>query len=102
MNIKRPTVGDVDAYMVLYAREKGYALTFTAEQWHDYYESNGWKVGRNAMKDWKAAVRTWFHKQRQGQINAANRYANQRELGRQQRAAEFASRIAMYQCLEQE
>jgi hypothetical protein len=25
----------------------------------DYYSSNGWKVGRNPMKDWKAAVRTW-------------------------------------------
>ena len=25
----------------------------------DYYRANGWKVGRNAMKDWKAAVRTW-------------------------------------------
>lgn len=25
----------------------------------DHYESNGWKVGRNKMKDWKAAVRTW-------------------------------------------
>lgn len=25
----------------------------------DYYESNGWKVGKNSMKDWKAAVRTW-------------------------------------------
>ncbi|MCL5097347.1 MAG: helix-turn-helix domain-containing protein [Candidatus Omnitrophica bacterium] len=25
----------------------------------DYYTSNGWKVGRNPMKDWKAAVRTW-------------------------------------------
>ena len=24
-----------------------------------YYESNGWRVGRNPMKDWKAAVRTW-------------------------------------------
>lgn len=24
-----------------------------------YYESNGWKVGRNPMKDWRAAVRTW-------------------------------------------
>ena len=26
---------------------------------HDFYTSNGWKVGRNQMKDWKAAVRTW-------------------------------------------
>lgn len=25
----------------------------------DYYTGNGWKVGRNPMKDWKAAVRTW-------------------------------------------
>jgi len=25
----------------------------------DYYTSNGWRVGRNPMKDWKAAVRTW-------------------------------------------
>src|SRR5690606_19384541 len=24
-----------------------------------YYESNGWRVGKNPMKDWKAAVRTW-------------------------------------------
>lgn len=30
-----------------------------AEQFYDYYESNGWKVGKNAMKDWKACVRTW-------------------------------------------
>jgi hypothetical protein len=25
----------------------------------NYYEANGWKVGKNAMKDWKACVRTW-------------------------------------------
>ena len=30
-----------------------------AEQFFDYYESNGWKVGKNSMKDWKACVRTW-------------------------------------------
>ena len=30
-----------------------------AERFIDYYESNGWKVGRNPMKDWKACVRTW-------------------------------------------
>ena len=29
------------------------------EQWLDFYTSNGWKVGKNPMKDWKAAVRTW-------------------------------------------
>lgn len=30
-----------------------------AERFISYYESNGWKVGRNNMKDWKASVRTW-------------------------------------------
>ena len=29
------------------------------EKFFDYYTSNGWKVGKNQMKDWKAAVRTW-------------------------------------------
>jgi predicted phage replisome organizer len=28
----------------------------------DYYTSNGWMVGKNKMKDWKAAVRTWEQK----------------------------------------
>lgn len=30
-----------------------------AGKWYDHYTSNGWMVGRNKMKDWKAAVRTW-------------------------------------------
>ena len=30
-----------------------------AQRFFDYYESNGWKVGKNKMKDWKAAIRTW-------------------------------------------
>ncbi len=30
-----------------------------AEKFYDYYSSNGWKVGKNGMKDWKASVRTW-------------------------------------------
>lgn len=29
------------------------------EKWYNHYTSNGWKVGKNGMKDWKAAVRTW-------------------------------------------
>ena len=30
-----------------------------AERFVNYYTANGWKVGKNPMKDWKAAVRTW-------------------------------------------
>lgn len=31
-----------------------------AQPYFDFYNSNGWKVGRNAMKDWQAAARNWM------------------------------------------
>lgn len=36
------------------------------EAFFNYYEANGWKVGRNPMKDWKAAVRNWETKDGRG------------------------------------
>lgn len=48
-----PTVEEVQAY----CDERGNGVNAT--RFVNYYESNGWKVGRNPMKDWKAAVRTW-------------------------------------------
>lgn len=33
-----------------------------AEYFIDYYESKGWMIGKNKMKDWKACVRTWEKK----------------------------------------
>ena len=30
-----------------------------AENFIDFYESKGWKVGNQPMKDWKACIRTW-------------------------------------------
>lgn len=33
--------------------------TFTGDQFCDFYASKGWMVGKNKMKDWQAAVRTW-------------------------------------------
>ena len=52
-----PSVDDVREY----CREKGYNVD--PERFVDYYTSNGWKVGRNPMKDWKAAVRSWNRKE---------------------------------------
>lgn len=43
-----------------------------AEQFYDYYESNGWKVGKNSMKDWKACVRTWERNGYDKQIKKKN------------------------------
>ncbi len=33
------------------------------EQFVNFYESKNWMVGKNKMKDWKAAVRTWEHRE---------------------------------------
>ncbi len=49
----KPTLEEVEAYI----KEKGYNID--AEHFIDYYESKGWTVGKNPMKDWKAAVRNW-------------------------------------------
>ena len=48
-----PTLDDVKAYCF----ERGNNVD--PQRFIDYYQSNGWKVGKNPMKDWKAAVRTW-------------------------------------------
>lgn len=48
-----PTLEEVQEY----CDERGNDVD--AQKFLDYYSSNGWKVGRNPMKDWKAAVRTW-------------------------------------------
>ena len=54
---KKPTVVEIYEYACEKLSDKD-ALAFT-EKFHAHYEANGWKVGRNAMKDWKAAVRKW-------------------------------------------
>ena len=48
-----PTVPEVKSY----CRER--KNTVDAERFVDFYASKGWMVGKNKMKDWKAAVRTW-------------------------------------------
>ena len=54
---KPPTEEDVRSY----CKEKGYDLD--PQLFLDYYTANGWRVGRNPMKDWKAALRTWNTKE---------------------------------------
>jgi len=34
-------------------------LSMSASQFFDHFQSNGWMVGRNKMRDWQAAVRKW-------------------------------------------
>ena len=55
----KPTIDEVDAYFA----QQGYVQQ--SQRFFDYYEANGWKVGKNSMRDWKAAVRTWLRNQSQ-------------------------------------
>lgn len=48
-----PTLEEVKAYCL--ERQN----SVNPERFIDYYTANGWMVGKNKMKDWKAAIRTW-------------------------------------------
>lgn len=52
-NSEHPSLEEVRAYCV----QRGTGVP--PEQWYDYYSANGWMVGQNPMRDWKAAVRNW-------------------------------------------
>ena len=52
-NMTRPDITEIAAYCA--ERNRG----VDPQEWLDHYESNGWRVGKNPMRDWKAAVRTW-------------------------------------------
>lgn len=53
---KKPTLEEVETY----CKERGNQVN--AERFIDFYESKGWKVGKEPMKDWKACIRTWERK----------------------------------------
>ena len=48
-----PSVEEVEDY----CRSRGNGIG--GQEFVDFYESKGWMIGKNRMKDWKAAVRTW-------------------------------------------
>ena len=55
----KPTLEQAKAYSEDYAKEHNQSK-IDIEKWFDFYESKGWMIGKNHMKDWKAAVRTWY------------------------------------------
>ena len=50
---KKPTTEEIQSYCT--ERKNN----VDSMKFFNFYESNGWKVGKNAMKDWKASIRTW-------------------------------------------
>ena len=56
-------------------------LQIDAERFFDYYEGNGWKVGKNPMKDWKATARNWSRRNEEngGEYNQRTRVTTKNE-----------------------
>lgn len=50
---KKPTLEEIIAY----CKERNNNVD--PQRFYDFYESKGWRVGNQPMKDWKACVRTW-------------------------------------------
>lgn len=71
-NFKKPSLEEVKQYCL----ERNNNIN--PENFIDYYDANGWKVGKNPMKDWRAAVRTW---ERRNVNVKSNTRTNNREDG---------------------
>ena len=61
-----PGLEEIEAY---FAERGGTAAQ--AERFRDFYESNGWKVGKNPMKSWKAAASGWMSRDKESAQKAS-------------------------------
>jgi hypothetical protein len=78
----KPTICEVAAYV------QELNATVDAKTFCDYYESNGWRVGRNPMKDWRATVRQWQNRNQQGSLYSGNeRAAGNSAIAKEARSA---------------
>jgi len=74
-----PCLNDLKKYLI---EKKGSSDEALINKFFNHYESNGWKVGRNSMKSWKAAMNQWLA--REGE-HANNRSNENSSGGRQQK-----------------
>ena len=47
---------------------------FDAQHFIDYYESNGWMIGKHKMKDWRATVRNWLRRDKEKELEERRKY----------------------------
>lgn len=72
----RPTVDEVAEYVA--TRD----TKIDPQHFVDYYTANGWRVGKNLMKDWRATVRTWEKRENANTKKPVNGPANAGRLSR--------------------
>lgn len=56
---QKPTLEDIRAYCISRSNN------VDPEQFFNFYESKGWKIGKSPMTDWRAAVRTWEKREKE-------------------------------------
>jgi len=81
----KPSLEEVKAY----CQERGNNVD--AEAFIDFYESKGWKIGSNSMKDWKAAIRNWERSDR-GSAGTNKSGTSEKDRKRQEVARKYAGR----------
>lgn len=75
INIKKfikPTIEEIKSYCL----ERNNSIN--PIQFFDYYESKGWLIGKNPMKDWKACIRTW--EQNAKKLEGSKKNSNNEEV----------------------
>ena len=80
----KPSLEDVKAY----CEERNNGID--AEAFIDFYDSKGWKIGKESMKDWKAAVRNWERRKDAGTDNKSGN--SERNRKSQEVARKYAGR----------
>ena len=65
-----PTIEEVSQYIT----EQNFRVN--AERFIDYYEANGWLVGKNKMKDWKATIRNWERRETENRGTTSSKSSN--------------------------
>lgn len=83
---KKPTTEEIQSYCT--ERKNN----VDSMKFFNFYESNGWKVGKNAMKDWKASIRTW-------ESNSINKSNTDSKIGNQLNSWQGARDIIIKQQL---
>ena len=83
---KKPTTEEIQSYCT--ERKNN----VDSMKFFNFYESNGWKVGKNAMKDWKASIRTW-------ESNSINKSNSDSKIGNQLNSWQGARDIIIQQQL---
>lgn len=62
----KPTRSEIQDFIILNS------FVVNADYFINHYESNGWKVGKNSMKDWKATLRNWNTREKENQKSKPN------------------------------